>query len=196
MTSWIDQQRDQAFGIYRRYIAMSLHFKEGSNYDYTIYNGASKVTVKSFLAKPREVTQFVQLANRIRGIIPEEFLFAQARNDNLFVNKLLDKEAMGIYHGWKEKYGDSNAYLENASAELKRFSLTPLKAAEEGVTDILANLLATGEERYLEPIAWILQTYPTVGTEIRMRVADNIIYKMMLDKAIKIQRFYSYLMII
>jgi hypothetical protein len=175
---------------------MSLHFKEGSNYDYTIYNGASKVSLKSFLTKPREVTSFIQLSNRIKGIVPEEFLFAQARHGNLCVNRLLDKDAMKIYNEWKGKYGDSGVFLENASAELKRFSLLPLEAAEADVTDILANLLATGEDCYIEPISWILQTYPSVGTDIRMRVADNVLYKMMLDKVIKMQRFYSYLCII
>jgi len=198
MSSWVENQQQEAFSLYRRYIGVSLHFKEGSSYDYTLYNGASKVTLKSFLQKPKsEILKFMQLKNKLIGISHEEFLFAQARYDNLYINNLLDSESMAIFKNWQGKYGDKDTFLVSGLEQLRRYTRLNLFDNEETeIVDVVKSLLSNGEDRHLELICWLLQEHPKIGTEVRQAAESNIFQQMMLQKAIKVQRFYSYLCII
>lgn len=197
MSSWVENQQQEAFAVYKRYVMVKLHFGPGDTYDYTLYNGASKITLRAFLAKTKpEKARFIQLANRLKGIPSEEFFFAQARYDNLELHKLLDTNALNIYRDWKEQFGDTDSFLQNAAGELRRFSLQALKESDSTLTETVAALLGSGDDRFIEPLAWILQSNPEIGTEVRVNAESNIIHKMRLERVIKIQKFYSYFCII
>jgi hypothetical protein len=197
MSTWVDRQRQEAFNLYRRYIGVSLHFKAGSSYDYTLYNGGSRITLRSFLQKsPGEISKFVQLKNKLSGITPEEFLFAQARYDNLNINNLLDRKAFNLYEDWHSQYGAADTFLETVTEELQRY--VGLIGIEDNtaIKDVVMQLLDTQDDHNIEMIAWILQTTPNIATDVRAGSEASVFRKMMLDRAIRVQRFYSYLCII
>jgi hypothetical protein len=197
MSSWIENQQQEAFAVYKRYVSVRLHFGPGSSYDYTTYSGANKITLRAFLAKTKpEKVKFIQLANRLRGISHEEFFFAQARYENLDIHKLLDVEALDIYKDWKEQYGDQDNFLMNAAGELRRFSLQAVGDSDSTLIETVAGLLGSGDDRFIEPLAWILQSNPEIVTDVRVNAESNIIHKMRLERVIKIQKFYSYFCII
>lgn len=197
MSSWVDRQRQEAFNLYRRYIGVSLHFKAGSSYDYTLYNGGSRITLRSFLAKPpTEISKFVQLKNKLGGITPEEFLFVQARYDNLDINNLLDKKAFTLYEDWQSQYGANDTFVETVTEELHRWVGRVGIVDNTEMRDVVLQLLDTQDDHNIEMIAWILQTSPNIVTDVRAGSEANVFRKLLLDKTIRIQKFYSYLCII
>lgn len=194
MSSWVDNQRQEAFLLYKRYLGIDLHFKDGTGYDYTLYNGATKATLSAFLKKPRtEILKFVQLNNRLRGLNQEEFLFANARYENLDLRYLMSPLALKTYNDWKVKFGEKELFLASVYYRWQTFSKS--HPDEENPAEVVIKLLG-GDDDYLELIAYLLQGNPEIGTYVRAGAEANIFSKIALLKALKIQKFYSYFCII
>lgn len=194
MSSWVENQQREAFLLYKRYLGIDLHFRSGAGYDYTIYNGSTKSTLATFLKKPKiEIAKFIQLSNRLKGINQEEFLFANARYDNLNIQKLLGPEAVSIYKIWKHRYGDRESFVQTV---FDQFNDLRKSGQWDDGPDRLAIRLLGGDDLYVEPIAWLLQNHQEIGTVVRMASEENIIKKMMLTRIQRIQSFYSYFLII
>lgn len=197
MSSWVENQQQEAFLLYRRYIGVGLHFKEGSSYDYTMYSGGTKLTLKAFLQKPKmEVAKFMQLKNKLRGVSVEEFLFAHARHGDLNINSLLSNNAMIFYKNWQALYGDKEAFHTHVSSQLRRIIQLNHWGPGMEMADAAEQILAIGEDRHVELLCWILQENPAIVTRVRTFAEQNIFQKMMLQKVTKAQKFYSYLCII
>lgn len=194
MSSWLENQQQEAFRLYRRYLGISLHFRGGTGYDYTIYNGATRSTLAAFLRKPKtEIAKFIQLSNRLKGINQEEFLFANARYDNLDIQSLLNPEASSIYKIWKDRFGDRDLFLKTISDQ---FQMIKNSGKWEEEPDKMAISLLGRDDLYIELIAWLLQNNQEIGTRVRMAAEQNILKRMMMLRVIRIQHFYSYLCII
>lgn len=199
MSSWVENQQQEAFALYRRYIGVGLHFRDGADYDYTLYNGATRLTLSAFLKKPKpEILRFIKLSNRLKAkaVSHEEFLFANARHDNTDIFHLSEPEAMNTYRGWKDRYGDAETFLETVSGQLRTFLAAHPKEASSGdLRDVASALLLAGDD-YIEVTAWMLQNNQEIVTDVRVAAEENIFKKMMLTKVIRCQKFYSYLCLI
>ncbi len=197
MSSWVENQQQAAFQLYRRYLGISLHFRGDTGYDYTMYNGATRATLASFLKKSKtEVAKFIQLNNRIKGINPEEFLFANARYDHLDIKQLLTAEATNIYEKWKSQYGDHDSYNLSVFNQLNRLNESYPGATLSEEVERLVNRLLGLDDSFVELIAWLLQRNPEIGTAVRVLADENIFKKMMLAKVQRVQKFYSYFCVI
>lgn len=194
MSSWVENQRQEAFQLYRRYLGITLHFKQGAGYDYTLYNGATKASMSAFLKKPpAEVAKFIQLSNRLKGINQEEFLFANARYGLLDVRDLMGPKSLQMYNSWKDMFGDEESFVGNVYDRFQAYSkLHPMSDIHPArlVLDLLG-----GDDDLIELAAWLLQKNPEITTQVRAEAEKNILQKLALDRVIKIQKFYSYFMI-
>lgn len=196
MSSWVDRQRQKGFILWKRYLAMGLHFKEGSSYDYGLYGGSTNVTMNAFLNRPAdEKSCFIKLSNRLADEVRhDEFLFANIRKDGqLYHRKLLDARALDTYVDWKHKYGSKEAF----SSSVKDV-LSPLISTKKFPTlvDLVIHLLDTNSEKVYEPIAFILQRNLNILTEVIESAESNILHKIHLQRSMKVQKLYSYLCII
>lgn len=195
MSSWVENQRKETFLLYQRYLGLVLHFQDGSSYDYTLYNGGTRATLAAFLKKPKtEIAKFMQLKNKLSGITAEEFLFANARYDNLEINKLLLPDAMHKYRVWKLQYGEPEYFKESVTLQLQHMVNTLGPNTE--IAAVATRILDMGNDRGLELLAWLLQENPIIITDLRREAEQNVLRKMLLTKVIKAQKFYSYLCLI
>jgi len=195
MSSWVDNQRQEAFLLWRRYLAMGLHFKPGSGFDYGLYSGATNATPAGFSRRPKEeIAKFIRLKNRLKskGWSDDEFLFANARYENLYVDKLLHDDAMWLYKEWKEVWGSEEAFEGSVKHLLEKIDT----GCFGSVGEIVRSALSHNDQKWYELIAWLLQKNSNDVTGVRMEVEGNELFKIHLNRSIKIQKLYSYLCII
>ena len=195
MSSWVANQRQAAFFLWRRYLAMGLHFRPASGFDYGLYSGATNATQAAFARRPKaEVLKFIQLNNRLGEINQDEFLFANARYEHLSIDKLLSKDSFWIHEKWKESYGDSAKFRATVKNLGKEFFATLNQATP--LDQVVLKILDAHDQKWIELVAWILQNHIQDFAKIKAQVSDNILYKMQFDRIVKVQKLYSYLCII
>jgi hypothetical protein len=193
--SWVENQRQEAFYLWRRYLAMGLHFQDGSRFDFGLYGGATNATLASFTRRPaQEIASFIKLKNRLNGIRQDEFLFANFKNgDSQHYRKLLDKEAMRVYENWKQEFGDKETFEESVKTILLAY-VTPKRF--QTLVELTLCLLDQNTPKVYEAVAWILQSNPSVATGVRVAVEENVLHKIHLERVIKVQKLYNYLCIL
>lgn len=85
---------------------MFLHFKVGSVYSYPKYNGATSVTLESFMRKdPKFIQKYILLKHHTKNVDLERFLFANFLNDNTHIDDLITPQSMDVFNIWSETYG-------------------------------------------------------------------------------------------
>lgn len=195
MSSWMENQHLEALNLYRRYLGIKLHFKDGSAYDYTLYGGSTSVTLQTFMKKPKqERLKFIQLKNKLCGINVDEFLFSNARVGNFDINQLLNKSSLIIHQHWKTSMGTPETFDKHVSMLLSDRS--KFNSGFKTLGEIAIYLLSIGDSKYLEAVAWIFQKSPGIVTGVISEASKNIFIELNLHKMMKIQKFYSYFGII
>lgn len=200
MSLWVAKQRQEGFLLYRKYLAMMLHFKEGTDYDYALYGGNTNVTQAAFNKKPpTEVMKFINLNNKLKNndIRVDHFLLSNARKDEININQLLDREAFWNYENWNIKFGTKDSYEATV-----RSILIETEASKRGTTlaeislYLLTNYACRQADDHLESVAWILQRAPDCLEELTHLAEENVFKQLALQRVIKLKRIYGYLELI
>lgn len=198
MSNWVDNAVIEAFSVYRRYLAMGLHFRSGSAYDYGLYGGKTNVTLASFKKKPKdEIRKFMGLNTRLKAeaINPDEFLFANARyGQHHSIEQLISKDAFWIYSNWNEHFGTPEKFDESIKKLIlqAKADFTGFQTKEQ----VTMFFLDQPDHKWLEVIAWILQKNPEIITSVKVACEESAMHKLVLERAIKVQKLYSFLCII
>lgn len=95
-------KKQDAFEIYKTYLGISRHFKEGSGYDYVLYQGRVRASADAF-EKRRDIYKFIAVANLIRPNEAEGFFVANTLRlmECPWIGKLTDSKSSECYEQWR-----------------------------------------------------------------------------------------------
>lgn len=190
MSSWLNRQQEDAFNLYRKYIAMNLHFKEGSGFDYSTYGGNTRLTLEGFLGKPMALKRkFIVLLERIKQYDHEDFLFANIKAGNCTIDALLEPKAMNIYLDWLGKYCNGNNYDATVKRVLSEYIADNKKAS---VTQLFIELFDNQNEEYTESIIWGMVKHPGLERALKEYAGDNIFHELNYKRIVNIKCMYLY----
>lgn len=198
MSAWVEQQQQLAFGLYSRYTAMGLHFKEGNGYNYADYGGKLRLTLSSFLKSPtNKVSTFRRTLAKIQDINQDAYLFANFRVDaKIYSSQLSSQACMEIYKDWMDRFGSEEAYCKTSTELLAnhRSNNSRLKDAQAG--DFMFELLFDNNPDTMELIAWFFQRHPIAYATIVEKAKDNAIAQYKIAHILKLKAMYNYLNIL
>lgn len=188
MSNWIDKKRQEAFALYSRYLAMGLHLRAGSSYDYTTYAGRVAATFDSFILKKELVRTFVNLSAGLDSDIIERFVFANMRGQvDLF--RVQKRNAVEVHKIWENAFGDKDKFFKTSAKRTRAYHHNCTKDL-----DLIVDMIASGREDMIEPVIAILHartlTTPNMVEEV---VESNIIWKLQWNRILKIRQLYYHL---
>lgn len=158
--------------LFELYNAMSLHFREGSSYNYFKYRGKTNCS-QATLEKRNDKYTFQSLAKKLRNEEEaKDFLVANFISGKTYIRNF-SEDTFLKFMGYKE------AYLYKFSEDL---SETNVKNA--------VDLAISGNEKYLIFIS--LFNYTTNGyivSKFNELYQDNILWETFRDKLLKVQPF-------
>lgn len=128
-----------AFRFYEMYIAMSLHFKENSNYDFIKYNGETSAKEQTFLARKDRYffEKFARKVSNENEAIP--FLASNFVNGVKYVRNLDDKH-------YREFLAYADAIEYRFERDLERYSKEdPIQLCYTGSTEPYIYLILLNE---------------------------------------------------
>lgn len=170
---------------------MQLHFRPGSSYDYTKYQGKTNATAEALFSKTSIVRDYLVLGNRIKDLPVDRFLFANARLGKTGIHNLMAPGAKEIYQDWEDSWGTKERYTNRIRA------LITDKAAEcrgKLIPEMSLMLLEEGlrDQDYLDVICWLFHVHPESREAIKTEAEENAFIKLNYDKVIKLYPFYCY----
>lgn len=192
MSSWLNDKQEEAFNLYRKFIAMGLHFKEGSGFDYQLYSGQTRLTLESFIAKPMALKRkFIALAEKLKVYDYEDFLFSNIRLGRTTVDKLLEPRSMQIYLNWIDRYGNGNNYAASVKQVLSGFVPDVLNR-KISTTQLVLEMFDHQDEELIETIIWAMHTQAGFEKTLSEYAKDNIFHELDFKKIQKIKAIYLY----
>lgn len=192
MSSWLNERQEEAFNLYRKFIAMSLHFREGSGFDYQVYGGNTRLSFESFVAKPMTLKRkFISLVEKLKVIDHEDYLFANIRLGRNTVDTLLESKSMEIYQEWYNKYGNGNNYTASIRSVLKDY-VSDVVDRKISTTQLILEMFDTQDESLTETIIWALMAHPGFDQTLSEYAKDNIFHELNFKKILKIKSIYLY----
>ena len=194
--TWIEQQRLGAFNAWNSHVALRLHFKEGSEYDYSKYNGQTRGSIDSFMKKPKsEISPYMKMYNMTKGINILEFLIANFRQGVTDSRGLITPKAMQNYVIWEKRYGKKE-YFDNTVKELYLHYKNIIKTNQMGLYIIKALELSTYDNDLIELVVWTFANSGGLEQSLLPKITEDIFAYMAYRKAAQIQSIYRYLELI
>jgi hypothetical protein len=193
MSNWVENQTQEAFSMWRRYLAMGLHFR-ATGYDYSLYNGKTNATLESFKKDPGKVKIFMKLKNRLSAcdIKQDEFLFAHELNGSLKIERLLNSDALDVWQKWMSKYGNPTLFNNSVKDQMVAIMTPDIQT----VPRFIDRCLMLREVPYEVVASCLERGSPETYKNVSAMISDNALLQMHLDRAIKIQKIYKYLNIL
>lgn len=183
--------RKEAFIAYKKHVAMFLHFKTGKVYSYPKYNGATSVTLESFMKKDKKLTQkYYILRNKTKDVDLEKYILVQFMVGDPSLDGLLDKRSMSIYYEWIHKYGTPERF--NATNE-KTFLLNghfrDYHHGKRSIVSCFDDLIQHNTFRLedIELILWVRSKYKEIDF-----VSDNVFTEELIERLTKINEFLEW----
>jgi hypothetical protein len=195
MSEWLNNQHQAAFRVYSSAIAMRLHFTPGSKYDYSEYGGKIKVSMESFLNKPRrEIREYVTVANKIKDIPLDRFLFANARVSNLSAIDLSSTAAIKNYREWASKFGTKDLMHSTSKALVIKYRGA---FRDQRMKDFILHILGDSSDiELLELSIYLLSISDSLEDLMKPDIIADIFINMNFNKAVKLRQLYSYFCIL
>lgn len=192
MSSWLNERQEEAFNLYRKFIAMSLHFREGSGFDYQVYGGNTRLSFESFVAKPMDLKRkFIALADKLKVIDHEDYLFANIRQGRNTIATLLEPKSMEVYQDWYAKYGNGNNYTASIQSVLRDY-VSDVVNRKISTTQLMLEMFDTQDENLTETIIWATMAHPGFEKTLGEYAKDNIFHELDYKKILKIKAIYLY----
>jgi hypothetical protein len=105
---------ENGYKVYLEYMAIKKHFN--SSYDYFKYNGKTRASYESFLAR-RDAYGFQKLSKKKDY---KNFILANAIEDKrMWINSLLEDKADQIYFEWKKRNDAITFHVKDSLSKLK-----------------------------------------------------------------------------
>lgn len=196
MNKWVLEKRREAFSAYKKHIAMFLHFRNGSDYDYSRYNGATSVTLESFMRKdPKFIQKYILLKHHTKNVDLERFLFANYLNDTTHIDDLIKPSSMETFNIWSITYGNSTKFEASCIEQLKiHHSFSRFRDDHSLFVYCLRDLIRSNTMRLddTELIAWGLNREPSLYEMRHEDVFHESIFER-LDKVISLYKYFAIL---
>lgn len=188
MSNWIDKKRQEAFALYSRYLAMGLHLRAGSSYDYTAYAGRVAATFDSFALKKDLVRTFVNLSAGLDPDDIEKFVFANMRGQvDLF--RVQKRNAVEVHKIWEKAFGDKEKFFKTAAKRTRVYHHNCSKDL-----DLIIHMIDSGREDMIEPVIAILHARTlTTPNMVMDAIKGNIIQELQWNRILKIRQIYYHL---
>jgi hypothetical protein len=105
---------ENGYKVYLEYMAIKKHFN--SSYDYFKYNGKTRASYESFLAR-RDAYGFQKLSKKKDY---KNFILANVIEDKrIWINSLLEDKADQIYFEWKKRNDAITFHVKDSLSKLK-----------------------------------------------------------------------------
>ena len=190
MSSWLNEQQANAFELYSKYLALNLHFKEGSSFDYSMYMGNTKITFEGFLAKPMAFKRkFIELFNKVQKYDFEDFLFANIKVGVTTAEGLLGSKSIQNYNNWYGQYGNGNNYEATVKRILSEYIADHKKPT---VTQLFIEIFENENEEFDEVLIWGMIKNPGLDGVLRECAKGNILQELNFKRIERLKKIYLY----
>jgi hypothetical protein len=188
MSSWVAKRTQEAFALYRSYIAMGLHLKPGSEFDFSLYGPNVRLSQERFAEKGDIVKKFINISFGINHQDFDQFIFANARfgNDIARTDK---RKCITTFKDWKDRFGTKIDFMR-ASAYIVKCHIPKTECKDH--LDTVLDMIDLGEDNLIEGIIAFLHLRPDLVPIVQERIKENIFHEMFWNKMLKIRKIYYY----
>lgn len=187
MSNWLAERQQEAFALYRSYLAMQLHLKPGLAFDYSLYGGNVRLGLDTFRKKTETVKRFMQFAATLKGEPNKElFVFANARRGHDIGFGDI-RPCIKVFEEWKKQFGDKASFVKATALIIKSHYLDQKNNTP---TDIIVSLLESGNGDTIEAVISYLHFYVSILPEVQEKIKDNAVWMMRWEHMLKIRSLY------
>lgn len=188
MSSWVAKRTQEAFALYRSYIAMGLHLKPGSEFDFSLYGPNVRLSQERFAEKIDTIKKFSNLSFGISPTDFDQFIFANAISGN-DITRIDKKKCLTIFKDWKERFGSKVNFMKS-SAYIVKCHIPKTECPQ--TLDTILDMIDLGEDNLIEPVIACLHLRSDLIPVIQEKVKENIFHEMFWNKMLKIRKIYYY----